>query len=75
MLGRWCCARGILAGTQRRDPGQGFPVEHVEALPFGSEFPAPLIKRGLSISELATQEANLVPEVRDQGVGRRWVGR
>ncbi len=75
MVNRRRSARGILAGTEGRDPGQGFPVEHLEALPLGSKLPAPLVKCGLSLGELATEEANLILEVRDQDVGGRWVGR
>ncbi len=51
MLGLSCSDRGILAGTQRRDPGEAFAVEHVKSLPRGVQFPAPLIERVAEVDD------------------------
>ncbi len=74
-LGLSCRDRGILPGTERRDPGQRFPVQHVEPLPLRGQFPAPLIEGSLRVGELATQEGDLIPQVVNEGVRRRWVRR
>ena len=44
MVDCWCSLGRILAGTERRDPGEGFPVQHVEPFPLGGQHPVPLSK-------------------------------
>ncbi len=69
-LGLSCRDRGILAGTEGRDPGQRFPVEHVEALPLGGQLAAPLIELVAEVSVLLFQLVDEFPGGGRHGV--RW---
>ncbi len=49
-------------------------MQDVEALSLRGQLPAPLIEGRLRVGELATQEGDLIPQVINQGIRRRWIG-
>ncbi len=61
MVEHWCSLGRLLAGINRGDPGEGFPVQHIEPLPLGGQLPA-------SLGELLPQIGNLRLLVLKEGI-------